>query len=227
MIRTSFAIAVAALAVSAPAFGQLKHWYLGASGGESRTSHALVENRESTIVNGAATSSDFDATDGAWKAFAGWRFNDYVGIEAAYADLGKSRLVTHTLSIDQLVGAIDIRRRITAYGADAVLALPIGPQFALFGRAGAFRTHLVADASLDGGIVFTNGPDTERSRTTTFNETVGHFGVGGEWRWRPDVALRFEWERFHDVGKAFQVGGTGTTGEADTDLASLGLLVRF
>jgi hypothetical protein len=27
--------------------------------------------------------------------------------------------------------------------------------------------------------------------------------------------------------KAFQVGGTGTTGEADTDLVSIGLLARF
>ena len=104
----------------------------------------------------------------------------------------------------------------------------LGELFAFLRRARSdLASALVADASLDGGIVFTNGPDTERSRTTTFNETVGHFGVGGEWRWRPDVALRFEWERFHDVGKAFQVGGTGTTGEADTDLASLGLLVRF
>jgi opacity protein-like surface antigen len=43
----------------------------------------------------------------------------------------------------------------------------------------------------------------------------------------PDVALRLEWERYANVGKAFAVGGSGTTGEADTDTWMLGVSLRF
>jgi len=217
----------AALAAAIPAAAQVPHWYAGVSGGQSRTSHDLVTNRESTFVNGSSVSSDFDATGNAWKVFGGWRVNDLLAIEASYADLGTSRLLTNTVSVDQLPGSIEIRRKITGFGLDAVLSAPVGQGFSVFGRAGAFRSRLVADASLEGGIVFTNGPADERSRSTTFDETVAHFGAGFEWSWRPEAALRLEWERFHDVGKAFQIGGTGTTGEADTDLVSAGVLVRF
>ncbi|HSN21173.1 MAG TPA: outer membrane beta-barrel protein [Usitatibacter sp.] len=217
-------LVAAALAAATPAFAQ--SWYAGAAGGQSRTGRELVHNRESTVVDAKEVSSEFDGTDGGWKVFAGWRANDLLAIEASYADLGTSRLVTHTVSIDDLVGSIDIHRKITAYGLDAVLSAPIGSQFAVFGRAGAARSRLRADASLEGGIVFTNGPPDQRARSITRDETVAHFGLGGEWR-LDRVSVRLEWERFHDVGKAFRIGGTGTTGEADTDLVSLGVLFRF
>jgi len=227
MIRKIPLVLAAALA-SAPALAQVPpRWYAGISGGDSRTGHKLVENRESTIVNGSASSSDFDATDGAWKVFAGWRMNPWLSVEAGYADLGRSRLVTSTVSVDQLQGAVAIRRKITAFGADLLLSAPLGPRVSVFGRGGAYRTRLEAEAQLEGDIVFTGGSPDERSRTTTFNETVAHFGAGLEWHWRPNASLRVEWERFHDVGKPFAIGGTGTTGEADTDLASVGVLLRF
>ena len=227
MIRRIPLFLAAALA-TAPALAQIPpRWYLGISGGESRTSHKLVENRESTVVNGSASSTDFDAKDGAWKVFGGLRVNPWLALEAGYTDLGRSTLVTHTVRVDGLEGAVAIRRKITALGADVLISAPLGPRFTVFGRGGAYRTKLKAEAQLDGGIVFTDGSPDERSRSTTFNETVPHFGAGLEWNWRPEASLRIEWERFKDVGKAFAVGATGTTGEADTDLASIGVLMRF
>jgi hypothetical protein len=220
-------LAWSALVAVPPAFAQpAPHWYAGVAGGQSRTGHELVSNRESTVVNATGVESDFDANDGGWKVFAGWRATGYLSLEASYADLGKSRLVTRTVSIDGLPGAVELRRDVTAYALDAVLTAPVGPRFAVFGRAGAARSRLRADATLDGGIVFTNGSPDERSRGVSRDETVAHFGLGAEWR-LPNATLRLEWERFHDVGKAFEIGGTGTTGEADTDLVSLGVLVRF
>jgi len=228
MSRIRLPLIAAALMAASPVVAQeLPRWYAGAAGGQSRTGHELVENRESTIVNGSGVSSDFDATDAGWKIFADWLVNGYFALEASYADLGESHLVTHTVSVDQLPGSIDIRRKITGFGLDALVSAPVGSRFTVFGRLGAVRSRLREDASLDGGIVFTNGPADERSRTVTLDETVAHFGAGGEWRIRDDVSLRLEWERFHNVGKAFEIGGTGTTGEADTDLVSLGVLMRF
>jgi opacity protein-like surface antigen len=56
---------------------------------------------------------------------------------------------------------------------------------------------------------------------------VLHWGVGADWAFRPNVSLRLEWDRFDKVGKPFAVGGSGTTGEADTDAWMLNLVFRF
>jgi OmpA-OmpF porin, OOP family len=226
MIRAGTLAALVLAALAAPAFAQTPRWYAGISGGQSQTGDEFVTNRESTIVNAVSVESDFDSRDHAWKVFGGFRFNDVVAVELAYADLGRHRLTTRTVSIDLVPGAIEIGRKISGYGADVVLTAPLAAPFAVFGRAGAFRSRLEADATLLGGIEFTNTPG-DRTRSVTRNETVLHIGAGAEWWFRRNAALRLEWERYHSIGKAFAIGGSGTTGEADTDVVSLGVLMRF
>lgn len=226
MIPKSLFLALAMAA--APAAAQVG-WYAGISGGQAKTDGELVANRESTITDATGLRTDFDAKDTAWKGFAGLRLNPIVAIELSYADLGRHR--THTTmqgGEPPLPAAITIDRRISGYGVDLVATPPLGwTTVSLFGRVGAFRSRLEATARLDGNIVFTGGDVDERERTTTRQETVLKTGLGGEWWFRPDAALRLEWERYYDVGKPFAVGGSGTTGEADTDVVALGVLMRF
>ena len=60
---------IAAAMIAIPASAQpLPHWYGGIGAGQSRTSDDLVGQRESNIVNGEATSSSFDANDGAGRS---------------------------------------------------------------------------------------------------------------------------------------------------------------
>jgi OOP family OmpA-OmpF porin len=209
------------------ALAQSPRWYAGVSAGQSRTSDDLVSNRESTVVNAVSVRSDFDSTDSAWKVFGGYRFNEMLAFEVSYADLGRHRLATHIVGgFPEAPGAVIIGRKISGFGADLVLGMPVASRFSVFAKAGAFRSRLEADATLEGSLVFTNNPG-DRFRTVTQDETVLKYGVGGEWLVRPDIAVRLEWERYHDIGKAFAVGGSGTTGEADTDLVSVGLTWRF
>jgi len=227
--RNQALLAVTAALAVLPAAAQTPyspHWYVGIAGGQSDTSRDLVNNRESTIVNGQSTGSSFDSTDGAWKVFGGYQFNDMFALEATYADLGRTHLVTNTLSIDQQAGVFDMTRKVDGFGLDGVIKGPFAPNFSAFARAGAFWAHTKADASLAGGIVFTDNPSVT-SRSNTNNETVGHFGLGAEWAFQRNAALRLEWERYVNVGKAFATGATGTTGEADMDLFTLGVLMRF
>ena len=225
MIRST-AVALLAAALAAPAFAQ-SPWYAGISAGQSLTDDELVRNRESTITLGTDFATDFDDKDGAWKATLGWRLGPMLSVEVNYADLGGHGTVTTFLGGDPLLpAAIAIRREITAYGADVVLRAPIGDRFAIFGRAGAARARLAASAVLFGNVEFTGGAG-ERERSTRVEETVGRFGVGVQWDFAPNLGLRAEWERYADVGKAFRVGGTGTTGEADTDMVCAGLILRF
>ena len=220
-------LAVLALA-SLPAFGQ-SQWYAGISGGQAKTDRELVFNRESTITNAADLRTDFDAKDSAWKAFAGFRFNSVIAVEVAYADLGSHRTFTTMQGGEPaLPASIAIGRSISGYGVDLVATPPLGfERFNVFARVGAFHTRLEATAALDGNIVFTNGNAEDRTRATTRRETVLKYGIGAEWLVTRRVAARLEWERYSEVGKAFAIGGSGTTGEADTEVVSLGVVVGF
>ncbi len=225
------AIAIAAsatLMLASPAFAQSRGWYAGIAAGVSRTGSELVDNRESTITLAQDIHTDFDANGDAWKIFGGYRVNDMIALEASYADLGSHRMKTELLGGDPpLPASTEIHRRISGFGADLVLTAPFGRRFAVFGALGAFRSRLEASAALEGNIVFVPGDPGERSRTTTRDETVTHFGLGGEWMFAGATSVRIEWERYTKVGKPFAVGGTGTTGEADTDLYSIGIVHRF
>lgn len=201
-------------------------WYVGLAVGQSKTDRALVVNRESTITNVTALRTSFDAQDSAWKAFAGWRFNRFLGLEAAYVDLGEHRMVT---SLTNLLGpgTVDISRRIKGPAAFVVASFPVHERLSLSAKAGVMRTELDADARLSGAVVFNPGDPNETFRKVSRRENVTAYGLGLMWDVTPRWGLRLEWERFAKVGKPFAVGGTGNTGEADTDLASLGVVFRF
>jgi opacity protein-like surface antigen len=221
---------LAATALAAPLTSLAAPWYVGLGAGQSSTSTDLVTNRESTIVNATDIRSDFDRTDTAWKAFAGYRAHRNVAVEVNYTDLGRTGLVTNMSGggLPETPASITLDRKVDGYGADVLLIAPFEPQrLSLFARAGAFRARVREQATLAGNIVFTNGDPEERSRNVTLNETVLHWGVGADWTFTPNMSLRLEWDRFDKVGKPFAVGGSGTTGEADTDAWMLNVLYRF
>ena len=227
MIRIALAGLVAST-LALPAAAQSR-WYAGASAGVSTTHDELVFNRESTLVNAVSASTEFDERDRAWKAFAGFRLNPVIAFELGYADLGEHRMLTSIMGGTPVApSSIDIRRKVTGYGLDIVATAPLGfERVRFFGRAGAFRAKLAANAVLDGNILFTNGDPEERRRSITIHETVFKTGLGLEWQLARNFALRAEYERHARIGRAFRVGGSGTTGEADTDMASLGLVATF
>lgn len=226
MQRTSlFLLALAAL--SLPAAAQVS-WYGGLAAGQSRTDRELVDNRESTLVFAQDIHTDFDAKDSAWKAFAGVRFSRWVGLELSYADLGKHRMNTMLQGgAPAFPAAIIIERGIAGFGLDAVGSVPLlDDRLDLFAKVGTFRARLEATASLDGNIEFSNGTG-ERFRSVKRTENVSHVGAGVQYWVARCVAIRAEWERFVGIGKPFEVGGTGTTGRADTDAMWVGVLATF
>jgi OOP family OmpA-OmpF porin len=225
MTRKPLLLALALLAT--PAAAQVS-WYAGASAGQARTSDDLVANRESTLLFASNVRTDFDDKDSAWKAFGGVRFSRVLGLELTYADLGSHSMNTTLLGGDPAFpAAILINRKITGYGLDVVGTIPLADdRLNLFGKVGTFRARLDADASLEGNIEFSGGAG-ERSRSTKRTENVVHWGLGAQYWITPTIAIRAEFERYNSVGKAFEVGGSGTTGEADTDVAWIGVVARF
>ena len=227
MVRPVLAAALL-VALSIPVHAQGR-WYVGASGGATKTHGELVFNRESTLVNAAGISTDFDDRDRGWKAFAGLRLNRVIAFEASYVDLGEHRMFTRMVTASGgIPGSIEIARKVDGYGLDIVATAPLDlERLRLFARAGAFRAKLKASAELGGHMVFTNGDPEERRRSTTQREDIFRTGLGVEWQLTRNLALRAEYERFAHIGRAFRIGGSGTTGEADTDMASIGIVATF
>ena len=210
-----------------PAAAQVS-WYGGLAAGQSRTDRELVANRESTLLFASDIHTDFDSRDSAWKGFAGVRLRRWFGLEVSYTDLGAHRMHTSLQGgTPSAPAAIIIDREVSGVGVDAVFFLPLaGDRLDLFAKVGAYRSRLEATASLEGNIEFSGGSG-ERSRSTTRTENVPHYGLGLQYWITPNLGIRAEWERFDSIGKAFEVGGSGTTGEADTDAGFIGVSWRF
>ena len=229
MKRTSIRLLLALAALATlPVQAQLTRWYAGGYLGQSLTGSELVRNRESTVTLASDFQTDFDSRDVAGKVTLGYQVLPGLAAEVDYTDMGKHSLVSDFMGGDAPAPAqIYLERRIKGFGADAVLTWPIAPQWKILGRIGAFHAELKATQALDGNVVFTNGDPSERVRTTRKSETVLRYGAGMQWELTPCSLLRLEWTRHEKIGKAFAVGGSGTTGEADTDTVLVGFLYRF
>jgi opacity protein-like surface antigen len=81
------------------------------------------------------TIGSFDADDTTFKAFAGWRFNPYLGVELDYIDLGnpEDRIDGRRVSAD-----------VNGFAPYVIGTLPIGP-VELFAKAG----YLFYDVKVD------------------------------------------------------------------------------
>jgi hypothetical protein len=220
-------ILLATTLVALPAAAQVS-WYALAAGGVARTDINAVRNREETLINVSSLQTDFDDKDAAWKLSAGLRFNRALALELSYVDLGKATTTTRGLGGDPAYpfGFI-VGRKVTGLGLDLVGSVPVLPRYLdLIGKLGVYRTTLKADATLEGNIVFSNNPgDTHRSAER--KEDTTHIGIGLQHVITPRWSVRAEYERFFSIGKPFQIGGVGTTGEADIDVAWIGIVGTF
>jgi Outer membrane protein beta-barrel domain len=142
--------------------------YLGASVGQSSTEYDQSFEGE---------NFSFDASSTGFKAIAGWRFLDWVAVEANYVDLGSG---------DDNVFGEKIETDINGVSLSAVGFLPVGP-VDVFARVGAINWN--ADLTAPGlGI---SGSDDGTDLT---------YGVGAQFRvW--SLSLRAEYEIF-DISDA-------------------------
>jgi OmpA-OmpF porin, OOP family len=200
--------------------------YAGFGVGQVKTDDELVKNRESTITAAQNIRTSFDDQDSAWKGFVGYRFTPWLAVELNYADLGEHSTDTRFDGGDPpSPGQVIIRRKVKGFGADVLLHGPFNPTFSVFGRIGLFRADMDASAQLGGNVAFPGS--TETFRSTSQRENITRYGFGGDFNFSPNLGARLEWERYAKVGKKFEVGGSGTTGEADMDSVTLSLVYRF
>lgn len=218
--KTSRFTSVAGLVLSASLFGSAvfaaesdwrdEGWYIG--GGFGKTYSNIDDER---IVSGLQADgfttiwfSSNDTDHRSFKLFAGYQFSPYFAVEGGYFDLGTHGYTATTVPAGSLTGEVDIQ----GINVDAVGLMPLGERFSLLGRIGA--NYAEADTTFS-----STGAVTPLMSNASNNDINLKIGVGGQWDFSRNVAMRLEYERFR-IDDA--VGNSG-----DIDLASLGLLVRF
>ena len=118
---------------------------------------------------------DFSSSDTAYKAFVGWSFFKFFGIEASYLDLGTQE--------DEVTPGTDVSVDATAWDAFVVGQLPLGKHFELFAKAGI----VVWDTSTSiSGITGDSSDDG--------NDPA--YGAGLKFKFGHFFGIRAEYERF-------------------------------
>ena len=187
-------------------------FYVGAGAGYSRVKF----NDNAFAVAGATASSlSKDESDTGFKLFGGYQFNQNIGVELGYVDLGRFN-ATRTVTAPA-AGTVATNIRTSGGFLDLVGTLPLQNNFSLLGKVGAIYSETKASLATTGAVALVAGVN----RNPKENETNFKLGLGAQYDFTKTVGLRAEWERF------FKLGKTNTTGEGDVDLYSLNLIIRF
>jgi OOP family OmpA-OmpF porin len=142
--------------------------------------------------------STCDDSDTAWKIYGGLEVNEFIQMEAGYANLGEAKFSDATSSATAEVHGMTIQ---------VVGSYAINPSFSLIGRGGMNILNLEINDTVAGNV-----GDTD---------VAWSLGLGAQYNLSESVGLRAEWERY------FKVGDEDTTGEMDIDLISASIVYTF
>jgi OOP family OmpA-OmpF porin len=193
-MRATKIIAAAVLALSglvAVSQATAQGFYIGGSIGQS-------DFDDGNAVPALITSGTVDGSDTGFKIFGGYQFNQNFGVEIAYVDLGQASYSGSFSGATVTGGTV----KASGLNMSAVGTLPLGSNFALFGKAGLFIWESKAN-DVTGGVPFSGTEDgTDLS-----------VGLGASFNLTKNLTLRAEWERYKAVG--------------DIDLLSVGIVFKF
>lgn len=173
----------------------LAGWYAGVGVGQSSADVECFTD----------ISCNVDDEGSAFKIYVGTQFTQVLGAEFGFIDFGSFGVE----GTDSLFGTVDANVKGNGFFAAVTGAIPMG-EFSFFGKAGLARWDVEADVNTSLG----SGSDSESG----IDPLVG---VGLQAMVGQTTALRFEWERFMDVGDE------NNTGQSDVDVISLGVVFKF
>ena len=159
-----------------------------------------VETREFCVFIGGGAC---DQKDTSWNVFVGYQVNRHLAFELGYVDLGES----HTTGL--LAGIPSTARfDTTAIEFLALGMLPLTDAFTIYGKFGLYRYE--TDSFETGAI----------TRETRAKDTEFTFGLGAQYSFTRNVAVRAEWQRYLEVG-------SGVVGMPKTDSGVTRVTGRF
>jgi OmpA-OmpF porin, OOP family len=184
---TVAALAVLAALCAAPAQAQDdRYFYLGAGVGQAR---ARIDDQRITETLGGSglrtATIDHDERHSAYKAFGGYQFNRFVGLELGYFHLGRFSFKANTTPTGVLNGEF----RFQGANLGVVGTMPFTENFSGQARIGVQYARTRTDFSGTGAVVVTNSAPADR-------EANVKIGLGLQYAFSPAFMLRAEVERF-------------------------------
>jgi OOP family OmpA-OmpF porin len=160
------------------------------------------------VLNGSSDDNDIG-----WKVFAGYRFNQWFGVEGSYVDLGTFKY-DYSGSYQGLSGTGAVKYEAYSWNLAGVARYPFGNGFSVQAKAGAAFTNAKNEFSLTIGPV--NDSGSEKKSNTNFL-----WGLGAGYDFTPNLGMLLEYENFGEFGDA------DNTGRVKVDLWSASLLYKF
>lgn len=213
-------VATAGLAIAVIPGAMAQSLHFGVFGGISSVDLSKAEYDEAFTsatefqFGGTAEidSSSMDDRGAAWGIQIGYDWNSYVALELGYVDLG-SALYEADIVADNIffTGILPVEFKHESTGPTLALLgmYPLNEMVTIHGRAGIYFSDTRLSADVAGVTESQKGSDEDVN-----------FGLGASWNFSDSHALRFEYQRFLDVGNEDK------TGERDVDLLSVTFLFR-
>jgi OmpA-OmpF porin, OOP family len=196
------ALAAAALLGVTPAFAEkTSGFYVGGGVGVGYARN-LDNYCDNNLPAQGAVATQCDKQSFAWKAFGGYQFIRYFGVELGYYDFRKAKIKTTS------GGEIEFKTR--GPYAGIVATAPLLDRLSFIGRVGVVHWHTKLEADASSGIA-----------GQSENGFTAAFGAGLEYMFTDALGLRGEWERLQKVGH------DTSTGRTKIDLFTVSGLVRF
>ena len=145
--------------------------YLGAGVGQFNAGIDNVDDVDSTVDN-------WSEDDTAYKVFAGYRLNRFLGLEVDYINLGKPS--------GEVVPGFNVDTSVDGFAPYVVGTIPLGPYFEIYGRAGYYfyDANTRMTDTLDNRVSF-----DEESQDFVYGGGIGA-NIGEKFN------VRFEYEKF-------------------------------
>jgi hypothetical protein len=169
------ALALLSVALAPAAFSQnqeeVSGFYLGGGVGQFNAGIDDVDQIDNTV-------DDWDEDDTAYKVFAGYRMNRFLGFEVDYINLGKPS--------GAVVPGFNVDASVDGFAPYVVGTIPLGRYLEAFGRVGYYfyDANRKQDDGLGGRVQF-----DEESEDLVYGGGIGA-NIGEKFN------VRFEYERF-------------------------------
>jgi len=181
--------------------------YFGVSLGQSKYKSALGACSDWSGILDPGYSCSGDDKDSTWKVYAGYGINRHIAAEVGYARLGTQReTASGTISLSP--ESVHRERKVWSLTGALVGSLPITRSFGVTARLGfAYWNEKIS----------TSASGLAGSQTT--DGVSPAYGIGLVFGLNRNTCIRFERERFSDVGDKANAG--------DVDLVSVGIAHRY
>jgi OOP family OmpA-OmpF porin len=209
--------AAVAQAKPAPAAQPFKPFYIGGGAGWAKLDLETSDFPNSGTIDLGGTvgtvafNSTRDEDSFGWKAFAGWRFNQYLALEAGYVDLGRANV---QYTVPGLTGQADLKVTDHAWTVAGVGTFPVGYNISLLGKLGVALHYTKTSANV-------SVPGASAGASESDHRAGFLWGLGAAYDFNPNIGVRVEYENFGTAGES------ENTGRMSTSLVSGSAIVRF